>query len=111
MPTRRSNAGVTFFTWDGQDGFTFIINRITSAIGIDLIRDGDRILVASTDFLNDTYHIDELNADGTYVGFETFDVSADCQGPGHVLFRSTTEVIVSCSINGIVISHVFDDGS
>ncbi len=100
--------GVMFFSWDGQDGFQFIINRITYAIGIDLIQDGDRILVASTDFFNNTYAIDELTPGGQYVGFEIYPVPQGCVGPGHVIFRSTRDVVLSCNTSGLVVGDEFD---
>ncbi len=100
--------GVMFFSWDGQDGFNFIINRATYAIGIDMIQDGSRILVASTDFFNNTYAIDELTTGGQYVGFEIHPVPEGCVGPGHVIFRSTRDVVLSCNTSGLVVGDVFD---
>ncbi len=110
--------GVSRFTWNGDEQFTPIAGFGGGrAVGIDV-----RLLeaepmgirafgIAETSFLNDTYTVTSVSATGDYLDSVTNPVPEGCEGPGHIRFRSGSQVIISCNVTGrITVADFFLPG-
>lgn len=106
-----SFGNVVFFTWDGQDGIEPIQGLSQRTIGVDLVDSGNgSVYVATTSFDSDAYTVFEIAKDGTFLDSWFSPAPDGCTGPGHVLFRSPEEVILSCNTSGTVVSSRPFDG-
>jgi len=103
---------VVFFQWDGQRSITPIQGLSQRTIGVGLIEAGaGRVYVGTTSFNDDSYTVFEIGTDGTFIDSWFNPVPVGCIGPGHIIFRSVLEVLLSCNTSGnVVSSRPFDGG-
>lgn len=106
-----TNGSMTFFAWDGQDGFTPITAQAGKKIGIGMIRRGESVLIATTNFNSNTYSVIEISLAGEVVGSTARIAPDGCTGPGHIIFRSAEEVIMTCNTSDQVVSDMHGLGS
>lgn len=106
-----TNGSMTFFAWDGQDGFTPITAQAGQKIGIGMIRRGESVLIATTNFNSNTYSVIEISLAGEVVGSTARIAPDGCTGPGHIIFRSAEEVIMTCNTSDQVVSDMHGLGS
>lgn len=100
--------GLSFFLWDGADGFTGLSGISGRTIGIDLASSASNtVLIARTGFTDDTYRVFELAEDGELLRSMSIDVPEGCTAPGHIRFRADNEVVITCNTSGLVVSDVF----
>jgi len=105
-----ANGNVTRFTWDGASTFAAIAGFGGGrSIGIDVRPVGeDRVRIAETSFLNGSFRVTEVTTAGEYWDSVTLDVPEGCTGPGHVLFRLSDQLIITCNTSGNVIVVEFE---
>lgn len=98
--------GLTVFHWDGQSTFAPFGGHSSRSVGLDLVDSGNgSVLIGSTSFTDDGYWILEASKTvGELWRFDYYDVSASCDGPGHILFRDFSEVLLSCNLSDEVVS-------
>lgn len=91
---------LTVLTWDAQDDIGIVGNVAVGdgPVGVDIRERTDgNVEVVSTGFNDDSYSITVLGQNGGTVSNQKFAAPANCTAPGHAIWGSGNEVILSCN--------------